>query len=401
MPLYRYKVCDNSGKISDITIEGDSQKDAVRRIGMRNLRPLECKGEAAVNQSGGMASSLFKRHGFDYYDFTDNLVPLLKAHIPLEKALGMLVDSATDELSRDVALRIRKGLHEGKKLSELIRSHGSMFPRIYANLVEAGEESGALPEVMIELQRFLNERKETKEFLVTSSIYPLIILSVTLGVITLLFTVFIPRFSKVFLDMGKDLPGPTQAMVVVSHTITSLWWLWLVVVVLLVWAARSIMKGGTMKLWWDHFIVHIPVLGPLIQIMEVSRFFRTLAVLINNHVHILNSVTIASRVIGNITILETISSISSGLRGGTKLSQTLSKSRFVPKTAVQMIKVGEESGKLGRMLDQVAERYEAIMKVKIKRLLALFEPVVILFLSFIVLTVVVSIFMAILEMSDL
>ncbi len=398
MPLYKYRVCDSSGEISELTVEADSKSDSVSRLRVRGVKPLEYIGTSDTDYIRKDFSSIFKSSRFDYYEFTDTLVPLLEAHIPLEVSLGMIAAGSDSDTFKDVVYRIRKGLHEGKKFSDLIRNHGAMFPKIYSNMVEAGEESGALNEVMAELQKFLNDRKELKEFLITSSIYPVIILVVTFGVIALLFTVFIPRFSKLFIDMGKDLPGPTKLLLLVSQTATSLWWLWLIMFIAFV---RSVTRGGVAKLWWDNIMVRMPFTSDLVQTMEISRYFRTLGVLVNNHVPILNSITIASKVIHNIPILKSVSSISAGLRGGAKLSQTLSKSKFVPNSAIQMLHVGEESGKLGEMLDLVAARYEKILKTKIKRLLSLFEPFVILGLSFIILLVVVSIFMAILEMSDI
>ena len=158
------------------------------------------------------------------------MVPLLKAHIQLERALGIMSDGTEDKSQKEIIQSLRRGLHEGKKLSELVRAKPEYFPSICANLIEAGEESGALIEVMIELKHFLDYKKETTEFMVTSSIYPAIIIFVTFIVIVLLFTVFVPRFTKIFFDMGKALPLPTQIMVWISNIMTGLWWLWLIII---------------------------------------------------------------------------------------------------------------------------------------------------------------------------
>ena len=400
MPLFKYKVANKTGKVFDFYTDGETQNDALRKLRGRGFVPLETYGQVD-SYSTKKSFSFKKRKSFNAIEFTDRLVPLLKAHIQLERALGIIADGTVDEKQREIINDIRRGLHEGKKFSSLIRTHGHCFPPIYANLVEAGEESGALTDVMSELLNFLNYKKELNEFLITSSIYPLIILLVTFGVIILLFTVFIPRFSKIFFDMGKELPLPTAIMLGISQFITGLWWLWLVIIAAISFIISKIKKGGKAKIWWDKKVLKLPVIGELIQAMEIGRFIKTLAVLLKNQVHLIDSVKIASNVIQNTSIAKSFSNVNTELKGGSKLSQALHKSEYMPKIVVQMLGIGEESGNMGDMLNQVADQQEKVMKLKIKRLLSLFEPAVILFLAVVVLTVVISIFLAILEMNEI
>ncbi|HBC87458.1 MAG TPA: hypothetical protein DCZ94_10925 [Lentisphaeria bacterium] len=399
MPLYKYKVAGTDGKTSEILIEGDSQPDSLSRLRNRGLLPLECYGQAdALSQDNGW--KFWKRDSFDACEFTNRLVPLLKAHIPLERALGIISQGSPAGTS-EIVNELRKGLHEGKKFSAIIRDHGNRFPRIYANLVEAGEETGSLPDIMSELQRFLNDRKDLRNFLITSSIYPLFVMAVIFVVIIVLFTVVIPRFSKIFTDMGRELPFLTKMMLGISDIATGFWWLWIICIGVFCYIVYNIRTGGRMADWWEENILKLPLLGELISMIEISRFIRTLAVLIQNHVHLLSTVQIGINVIVNKQIARTFHGVNSELKGGAKLSAALSKSRFVPKDALQMLAIGEESGNMGGMLNQVAANYEDNLKTRIKRLLALFEPVVILFLALIIMLVILSIFMAILEMQNM
>lgn len=285
----------------------------------------------------------------------------------------------------------------------MIRDRSNYFPPVYANMVEAGEESGALTKVMEELQKFLNERKELKNFLITSMIYPFIILMVTGGVIILLFTVFIPRFTKIFMDMGKELPLPTKIMLMTSNFVTHPLMLavWLICIIGLCYLIMQIKNGGKAREWWDRTVLQIPALGAVIQTVEIARFIRTMAVLLQSYVPLLNAVVISERVIQNSEIRETLAGVTTELRGGTKLSAALSKSSYISKTVVQMLNIGEETGNMGDMLDETASYYEDQVKNRIKRLLALFEPVVILMLALVVLAVVGSIFMALMELNNL
>jgi len=399
MGLFRFKIVDSGGKKSEVLIDGESQSDAVSKLNSRGAFPLEFLGQA-THLDETTKKSFFKRSTFDVYEFTNRLVPLLRSHIPLEKALGIISDGAIDPQTHSVVRELRKGLHEGKKLSELIANHGKRFPKLYANLIEAGEESGALPQVMIELQRFLNDSRETKNFLVTSSIYPIIILTVTMGVFALLFTVFIPKFAKMFIDMGKELPLLTKVMVSVSDVTIGLWWFWLIIIAGIIYFSAKVRKGGETRIWWHRKVLKFPLLGGIIESMDICRFTRTLAVLMKNHVHVLDTVKIASRVIGNSTIQRSLSDVSSELQKGKMLSRALANSEYMPKAAIQMLQIGEQSGNPGEMLDEISAQLEDELKLKIKRLLAMFEPMMILFMAGVVLVVVMSIFMAIMEMSD-
>ncbi len=395
MALYRFQITDSEGKLQNITIDGESQEDAIVRLRNRQCVPIQCYGMVSGNEK-------FKfKKGFNVYSFTNRLVPLLQAHVQLERALGIMADGVTKEQEREILLTLRKGLHEGKKFSDLIRQQGDRFPRIYANLVETGEESGCLEAVMGNLQRFMNESKEQKDFLITSSIYPAVILSITVIVLCLVFGVFIPRFSQIFLDMGKPLPLPTDILLTFSRIINLLWPLWLTLLGALIWFIIRIKKGGKARKWYDEHILKVPILGRLLVTIEISRFVRTLSILIGNHVHILKSVQIAQKVLQNGTVAQTLSSITGELRGGAKLSDTLRRSRFVPTEVTQMLRVGEESGETGVMLEKVADELEKSVKSDIKRLLAFFEPMVIVLLALIILIVVISIFLAVIEMNNI
>jgi len=402
MPLYKYKAVDarKGGAASEILIEADSQDDSLARLRSRGFTPIKFLGITEEEKSS--FSSIFSRKKkFDPCEFTNRLLPLLKAQIQLERALGIIAVSTEDEETRNVVQELRRGLHEGKKFSTLIRDRKRYFPPVYANMIEAGEESGALPRVMEELQKFLTERKELRNFLINSMIYPAIILAVTVGVLILLFTVLIPKFAQIFESMGK-IPTPTKIMLGISqfftHPITLICF-GLIIVGIFVLIAQ-IKKGGKAREWFDNTLIALPVIGPVIKNIEIARFIRTMAVLLHSYVPILNAVIISEKVIQNNIIRDTLSGVTTELRGGTKLSQALSKSPYISKTVVQMLSIGEETGNVAEMLSETAEIYEVEIKNKIKKLLALFEPFVILILAAVVLMVVVSIFLALQQMME-
>lgn len=402
MPLYKYKAADGkSGNAREILIEGDSRQDSLVRLRQRNYIPVEFLGEMSADNGFSLQKLFQAGNYFDPCEFTNRLAPLLKAQIPIERALGITAESMEREKASTLVMSLRKGLHEGKKFSAVIREKGDCFPGYYANMIEAGEESGTLSIVVEELRRFLNERKEMREFLITSSIYPCILISVMVVVIGIIFTVIIPRFTKVFTESGRKLPWATEALMWVAQTAIDLWWFWPLLAAGFAIFVYKIRRGGRVGAWWDKTLLKIPVMGKVAWKLEISRFIRTLAVLIQNHVPLLSAVNISIRIIGNTVISESLAGIGGELRSGTKLSTAIGKSKFIPATAVQMLGIGEETGNMGEMLEQISKLYEAELRTVIRRLLSIFEPVVILVLAAVVFAVVGAIFLAIVEISNM
>jgi len=183
-----------------------------------------------------------------------------------------------------------------------------------------------------------------KEFIITSSIYPAIILLISFGVMILIFTVFIPRFSKIFLGMGKELPLSTAILVNIGNTVISLWWIWPILMLFAAGLAVRIKHNPQTRYRWDAFLLKIPFIGKIIIANEMNRFIHTMSILLKNHVKLLDAVEVGQRIIQNSCIRRSMNNLKQELRNGIPLSTSLSKSSYMPKDAVQMLKVGEESG---------------------------------------------------------
>ena len=200
MSLYKYMAAGPGESPREMLIEADSSSEALAKLRSRRLTPVRFMGEETVSSHGGV---FFHRRKIDTFEFTRQLSPLLSAYIPLERALSIIAEGAEEEDQKNFVNELRQGLHEGRKFSELVRSHGSVFPNYYANLVESGEESGCLPEVLSELYKFMNESRELKSFISTSSIYPLAIFGVTMAVTLLMFTVLCRSSRRSFGDGSR------------------------------------------------------------------------------------------------------------------------------------------------------------------------------------------------------
>jgi general secretion pathway protein F len=394
MALYKYKVSDAQGKISELLIEGDSQADAARRIQRRGLMPLDFLGEGSKAQqsAGWFAPKL------NVVEFTERLVPLLQANITLERSLSIVGDDSDNPVLAETVGDLRRGLHEGKKFSQLIKDRGRTFPQLYSGVVEAGEEAGALPQVMGELRRFLTESQELRAFIISSSVYPLFIALTGLVMMVVVLGVIVPRFATALAGAGVESMA-TTILLSVSNFFRGYWWLSLFALALVIYAFLQLRKeNSALRMWYDHWILRVPIAGRLVLYANIARLCRTMAILMRSGVHLLNTVVIANRVVQNQAISQSIVGLSGELRQGQRLSAALSRSAYIPSLMLKMIAVGEETGSVETMLERVADRYEEDMKRLVKRLLSLFEPTIIICLGLGVGAVVLLMFMAMMDM---
>lgn len=399
MAFYLYQVIQN-GRKTETVIEAASETDAARILNQRNAVVVKFLGESTSGTTRNKRNfSLSKRGKFNIYDFTERLAPLLEAGIPLEQTLEIIAEGMKGNPGSTVVQELRRGLHEGKSFSSLLRAREALFPPLFASLIETGEETGCLTEVAKELQRFMKDSKEFREYVITSSIYPAIIVLVTLTMIVLLFTFFIPRFAKLFKDTGKDLPFLTQIMLDAGNFMQAVWWIWpiLIIAAILLW--KKSRRSGALKEWKDKMLLRLPFIGRIVEGVQISRFIRTLSIMVRNDVGIIKAVNISSRILQNGTIADSFSSVTAELRAGHKLSVALGKSPYMPDGASSMLRISEESGNVAQMLTRIAESSEAKVKTNLKRLLTAMEPAIILILAGFIAIIVLAVFQAIMKMN--
>jgi general secretion pathway protein F len=396
MPLYKFKVTDAAGKLQDLLIEGVNESDATRRVQSRGLLPLECLGTGEAAGSSGKGLGFGNK--FDVVDFTDRLVPLLQAAIPLERSLAIMEDGARGGLEKELLTSLRRGLHEGRKFSQLIRDRGRLFPKMYAGIVEAGEESGALAQVLAQLRDYLAQTREMRQYIISASIYPCLLLAFSLIVNVILLGKVVPRFGAVITSSGKTPSFSTQALLHLSDFVNHCGLVAMAVIPGLIIFLVALARHASVRRFWDEFSLKVPLWRHLVLLSNVARQARTMAILMKSGVPLLETVTISSTVLQNEVLKEALSSLSGDLRRGERLSASLSRNPYMPPLMIRMLAVGEETGEAAEMLNRVADRYDHELKTLIKRLLSWFEPLVILFLGAVVGTIIMVLFMAILEM---
>lgn len=392
MPLYRFKAADRSGTLTETIIEGESQADAVRRLKMRRMTPVDFLGEGEGNSSG---KKLIGGSKFNVTEFTDRLVPLLDAGIPLEKSLSIIEETMEKEADATFIRDMRQGLHEGRKFSQLVRDRSHMFPKVYGNVVEVGEESGALPVVLRQMQTYLNERKEMRSYVITASVYPMVIGFVSFGVVMFLLGFIVPKFAKIIEQSKKDPGTMTEILLNISYVVQNFWHLIVIAIVAVFGAIFYLRNNEKFLSKLDEIFLKLPLVKKIVIVSNIATLVKTMAVMLKSGVHLLQAVQIAARVLPNSIIQQSISSVSSRLRQGEKLSHALSQSEYLPKLVTKMLSVGEETGNVEEMMERVGDRYDQELKTKVKALLNMFEPLVIVGLGGIIAFIVVTMFMAI------
>lgn len=397
MPLYKYRIIE-IGKYRERTVDANSEPEASAVLRKQKVSVVKYLGEVSATQSASIRC-FFDRGKFNVYVFTDQLATILDSGIMLEQGLEIIESTMSGQSGALVVHDLKRGLQEGKKFSELLKKHKAYFPAVFPILIEAGEETGSLPEVARELQRFMQERKEFRDFVISSSIYPAIILLVTVAMLILLFTFVIPRFAKVFKDLGQDLPFLTQLLLSIGNVMQSIWWFWILLIIGIIAFVKIAARHESVKAWSDRVVLRIPLVGSLVKGVQISLFIHTLAIMVKHDVSILKSVSISSAVFMNSVLAESFRSAPRELKAGHKLSLALGKSPYMPDWGAKMLQISEKSGDVAKMLGKIGENCEKEQRTRFKRLMTAIEPTIILLLAGVVGLVVFAIFQAIMRMN--
>jgi len=293
------------------------------------------------------------------------------------------------------------GIEGGSSLAEALSQHPRVFSRLYVNMIKAGESGGFLEVILSRLSKYLQTMKETQDYLITVLIYPVILTLITGASITILITFVIPRFAKIFADMGQAIPLSTQIVLTLSQGFREYWWVGAASGVLLYLGIRAYKREEERRYRWDQFKLGWVGVGNLIRKTEVARFARTLGTLLQSGVPILPALNLVKDISQNLAVSRAISHVHDRLREGKSGANSLEETGVFPALAVQMIGVGEETGKLEEMLIRVAESYEENVQNTIKRLVSFLEPIIIVVMGLVVGFIVVSILLAIISINEI
>jgi len=403
MAFFRYKAVTPDGKVVEGTLEAVDQQTVVARLQDQGQLPIKVFSGEDTGFLGRQIELPWKRKRVSQSElliFTQELATLIRPGLTLDRSLRMLASLTENAYLGEIVAELLREVKSGRSLSEALAKFPQVFPKIYVNLVKAGEVGGALDQILERLVDYLEEVEELRDYLKTSLIYPSILVVVATVSIVFLTTVVIPQFSSIFENAGAPVPLPMRFLLGISGILTSYGWLFLLIAIGLWYRLKTYLQTEEGRLNWDQRLLRLPLLGTVLQKIEVSRFSRTLGTLLASSVPLIQSINIVREVVDNQAIASTMESIKSGVKKGEGLAAPIREAQIFPPFALHLLQVGEETGKLDDMLLQIAETYDRELRVALKRLVAFFEPAVILVMGVIIGLIVVSILYSIFSIND-
>ena len=405
MTRYQYKAATADGAVVAGVLLGQTQREIVEQIRAQNQIPIridEVSGEPPTTEKRvwrrGRRRQITQQQ---IADTTRELATLLRAGMPLEKAIGVLVGFTADSELGTVLSAIRTGLKQGSTFSEAVGEHTDIFGHFYVNLLKAGESGGALEVIMTQLADHIDRSIELKDAIKSALTYPVLLIIVATLSILILLGYVVPQFTQIFEGVNKDLPAATQVTIAIGEFVRSWGWLLALGGIGVGMIVRRQLADPVQAMRWHAWMLRLPLAGSVVLKIEVARFSRTLALLINNGMPLLNALGIVRETMTNRVLAKELGDVATGLKEGASLAYPLSQSKHFPAFAAHMINVGEESGNLAEILDQVADTYDRDTTKTIKRALSILEPVLILVLGTIIAAVIISILVAIVGINDL
>jgi len=402
MGEYLYKATTLGGQTVEGSMEGKDEESIIKSLHQMGYIPIRIGTALEKGSSGSRFSLLPQRVGLKHLlIFTQELSTLISAGLSIDRSLEILGTLTENVKLRETVQDIVKKVEGGSSLAEALGSHPRIFSKLYINMVKAGESGGFLETILSRLAQYLESSKEIKDQIVSVMIYPLILMIVSGGSITVLVTFVIPRFATIFSDMGQAIPLPTQIILTFSQIVRQYWWVGVGLIGSAYFGLRMYTQDEERRWRWDRFKLNWAVIGEIIKKIEVARFARTLGTLLQSGVSILPAFNLVKEISQNQAISRSISQVHDRLREGKGISKALEETAVFPALAVHMIGVGEETGRLDEMLIKVAESYEENVRTSVKRFVSLLEPLILLIMGGVVGFIVLSILLAVTSITDI
>ncbi|PKM12835.1 MAG: general secretion pathway protein GspF [Gammaproteobacteria bacterium HGW-Gammaproteobacteria-3] len=403
MSLFAYKAVSSNGEIEEGFRDAPDDRTLIADLQSEGYIPIQVSPSRGRTFLGiPLGTKQLRLSQKDLALFTGELATLLDSGLPLDRSLTVLMEVASDnEKLNSMIGRILEKVKGGSTLADALANQGGVFSKFYLNMIRAGEAGGSLGTVLVRLSEYLERSRELKDTVSTALIYPTILLIMSLASLFVMLTFVVPQFTEMFESAGQALPVSTQIVVGLAEWLRAYWWI-LALTGIAVSSFMSIQLNDpvTRKVWDGRFLA-MPVVGTIILNMETANITRTLGTLLGNGVAILNALGIVRETVSNGVLAAAIEDAEEQLKQGRHMSDALFEKAMLPKMAMQMIRMGEETGRLEEMLLRIAGIYDKQLRVSIQRMLALLEPVLIISLGLMIAGIIVSILLAILSVNDL
>ncbi len=385
---YEYKIITTDGSVRTGELQADSVKVVYDQLVSRgySVVSVEPKRKSLAALDFSFLDRLFQKpiKDDDIATFTTLFGTMLKAGVPLTEGLDVIISQTENPRFKEILSEVKRQIQSGEQLSEAFGRYPKVFGPLFLSLVRVGEIGGGLPENLLYLAGILESQKELNQRIKNAMVYPSIMASVAVIIVTFLLTFIIPSFVEIFTDAGVELPGLTIALLATSSFISSYWYLLFPGLILLVVGLKLLVKTDRGERIFHKGLLQTPIIGDLIRKLNVARFSRTYGSLLSRGVPLVETLEVVAHVISNRIIREVIEKVERQIKQGRSFTEPLAESKEIPPMVVQMFAVGEESGALDEMAIEVADFYDSEVAHEVSRLTTVLEPLLIIGVGLIV-----------------
>jgi general secretion pathway protein F len=401
---FHFRAVASDGKSRTGTLTAETDRLAVAELRRQGLIPVYV-GIEPKKSGPGLGTTLrlpsFHRGARrDVLFFTQELSTLLNAQVPLDRALSIVAELTVRSSFRSLVLDVWRILKSGKSFADSLAAHPTHFSELYVNMVRAGEASGSLAPIFERLAEFERTRDDLRGYIVSSLIYPTLLVCVGIGSIIVLLTFVVPRFAQIFSDPRMKIPTPTLLMMEASHILQTWWLPGLLSLGAAIATFETYIHTSNGRLWWDRFRLRIPLLGDALRKAETARFARAMGTLVASSVPLVQSIGIARGILNNRRIAGSLETVAQGVTRGEGIASPMRKAGEFPPLASHLLSVGEETGHLDAMFHRMADIYEGETRTSIRRFTSLFEPLIILVMGLVIGSLILSLLLAITSIND-
>jgi len=396
MPIYKYEAVNYDGETVTARLDAGTQQELIDKLRAKDLYPV--KVEEVDLSSGGLVLFQSKVTPGDVAIFLRQLATLLQTGVPIIESLDIIRSQVHRARLKAVVGDIYENIHRGLAFSDALKKHPKIFGRLIVNMVESGEMSGTLDSVTERLATHFEKDEKIRKKVKSSLIYPMVLASVTVAVVIFMLVFVMPTFIGMFESSDTPLPAPTQALLGMSNFLREYWYIFIVAVGGLVIGIKTYANTEEGRIRMDQLKFKIPVVKNVTSNLITARFARTISTMLYSGVPLLDAMDNVAKVVGNAVAARDIQAARTEVRMGNSLAVPISQIDYMPKMLASMIKIGEESGALDAILDKTASFYEDEVETSLQQLVALFEPILILFMGLILGFIIISMMMPMFDM---
>jgi type IV pilus assembly protein PilC len=400
MITFAYQARDNSGKIVSGSCESVSQDTAISNLMSKGLMVLSIQQKA---QAKKLSAKLLSPKETDLVIFTRQLATMVDAGLPLVTGLTALfeqMDPKKQKAMHTITADLIGSVQGGDQFNQAVARFPNAFSRLYVAMVRAGESGGLLSEILDRLAAFLEASARLKKKVKSAMTYPAAVICIAVGISLFLVMKVVPVFAEIFADFGSELPAPTQLLIDISDFLRGYWYVLAAVLVGIYYAIKSWVKTPSGRETWDKWCLKLPIFGPLIHKICMSRMARTFAQMIRSGVPILETLEIIAETSGNMIVEKAIRRTAILVEKGDPLAVSLAKETIFPPMLLRMVSAGEATGKIDTMLEKMADFWDEEIEALLDALTSLIEPLLIVFLGAVVGFIVFALFLPIFKLSD-